>query len=185
MLDTLKEWDRTLFVFLNNLGIEPLDSFWIFVTQIESWTALFILFAVIIFNYYKGKKGILVFLFAVAAFAITLLCTELTKEFVARLRPNNELGLANLIRTLQKPTSYSFFSGHASTSMAITTFMVLAIRSFNKWIFLAFLWPLLFMTSRIYVGVHYPSDILVGALVGVIIGGVFHKVSQRALQPLK
>ena len=57
MLQTLKEWDRELFIWLNSLGIERFDSFWIFVTQIESWIPLFIFFFTIIFMKYGFKKG--------------------------------------------------------------------------------------------------------------------------------
>lgn len=181
MLETLQQWDRDLFIFLNNLGIEAYDSFWVFVTQIESWILLFVAFLFIVFYYYKWKKGIVVFLLILSCFAVTLLATDLTKEFVARLRPNNEQLLSDLIRVLQKPTTYSFFSGHASTSMAITTFMVLAIKRFNKWIYLAYLWPLIFMLSRIYVGVHYPSDILIGALVGTGFAFLFHTITKRII----
>ena len=167
MLETLQRWDRELLVFLNNLGIETFDGFWIFVTKIESWTALFIFFAFLIFHFYKGKQAVTVFVFALLSFGLTLFLTELTKDLVARIRPNNAAEMGELIRVLQHPDSHSFFSGHASTSFAITTFLALTVRKYNRWIYLAYAWPLLFVTSRIYVGVHYPSDILVGAIVGI------------------
>jgi undecaprenyl-diphosphatase len=181
MLQTLKEWDRELFVYLNSLGIERFDRFWIFVTQIESWIPLFVTFFFLIFYFYKFKKGLLALGFLLACFATTLLATDLTKEFVARLRPNNVEILGELIRILQKPTNYSFFSGHAATSFAITTFMVLAIKKFNKWILLAFVWPLIFVLSRIYVGVHYPSDLFIGALVGTSFAFLFWFICRKLL----
>jgi len=116
MFDTLKEWDRELFIFLNGLGIERFDSFWIFVTQIETWFPLFALFIFLLFYHYKFKKGLVVFLCLLGCVATTLFVTDLTKEFIARLRPNNVEALSELIRILQKPTNYSFFSGHASSS---------------------------------------------------------------------
>ncbi|RMA57782.1 phosphatase PAP2 family protein [Ulvibacter antarcticus] len=181
MIETLKTWDRELFVFLNNLGIERWDSFWILVTQIETWIPLFILFIVLIFYYYKPKNGALVVLFMVLTFIVTIFFTDLVKDFVARLRPNNVEALNDLIRALQKPTNHSFFSGHASSSFAVTTFVVLSLRKFTNWIFLAYLWPVLFVTSRIYVGVHYPSDILVGALVGTAFAMMGHFLCKRFL----
>ncbi|MGK0385593.1 MAG: undecaprenyl-diphosphatase, partial [Patiriisocius sp.] len=157
MFTTLKNWDQELFVWLNNLGLEQYDTFWVFATQIESWTALFLYFSVIVLYYHKGKKGVIMLLGIILTFIITFTLTDLTKNYVARIRPNNTTELSGLIRILQKPTSYSFFSGHASSSFSIVTFMVLSIRSFNSWIYLAYLWPLIFVMSRIYVGVHYPS----------------------------
>lgn len=179
MLETLKQWDRDLFVFLNSLGIERFDGFWIYVTQIESWTPLYVLFIILIFYYYKGKKAVTVFLFAVLTLSATFLFTALVKDYVGRLRPNNVEAFAELIRVLQKPTSYSFFSGHASSSFSITTFMVLVLHKFTKWIYLAYLWPLLFVMSRIYVGVHYPSDIFAGALVGTSFALIFYSVFKK------
>ncbi|MDC8006065.1 phosphatase PAP2 family protein [Aureisphaera galaxeae] len=169
MLETLRQWDRDLLIFLNNLGTSTFDGFWVFVTKIESWTPLFLFFAIILFYYFGKRKGIKAFFWTLITFAITLFLTDGTKLWVERLRPNNVTDLAEQLRVLQFPDTFSFFSGHASTSFAITTFMVLLLRPFTKWIYLAYLWPLLFCTSRIYVGVHYPFDILVGALVGTLL----------------
>ena len=98
---------------------------------------------------------------------MTFFFTEFAKEYFERIRPNNVESLSGVIRILQDPTSYSLFSGHASSSFVITTYIVLSLRSFSKWIFLAYLWPVIFVVSRIYVGVHYPIDIVVGATVGM------------------
>jgi undecaprenyl-diphosphatase len=114
-------------------------------------------------------------------FLLTLFLTDLTKEFVGRLRPNNAGELADLIRILQKPNSFSFFSGHASTSFAITTFVILSLRKYTRWIYLSLLWPSLFVLSRIYVGVHYPSDIIVGAGFGVLMALIFYTLSNWLL----
>tara|TARA_R100000935_G_scaffold58911_1_gene99597 strand:+ start:28898 stop:29455 length:558 start_codon:yes stop_codon:yes gene_type:complete len=182
MLQTLKEWDRELFIWLNSLGIERFDSFWIFVTQIESWIPLFLFFFVIIFVKYGLKKGFVVIFFTLVTFGVTITFTNLVKEYIARLRPNNVEAMADLIRILQKPTNYSFFSGHASSSFAVTTFVALAIRTYTKWIYITFLWPLIFILSRIYVGVHYPSDLFVGALVGTLLAFLFYWVCEKVLE---
>ena len=182
MLQTLKEWDRELFIWLNSLGIERFDGFWIFVTQIESWLPLFIFFFVIIFVKYGFKKGLIVIFFTILTFGVTITFTNLVKDYVARLRPNNVKALDEIIRILQKPTNYSFFSGHASSSFAVTTFVALAIRKYTKWIYLAFIWPLIFVLSRIYVGVHYPSDLFAGALVGTLIAFLCYWICKKVLE---
>ena len=184
MLQTLKDWDRELLVWLNSIGIEKWDSFWLFVTQIESWIALFIYFFILIFYFYGFKKGSLVIVGLFAALGVTIFLTDLTKDFVARLRPNNVEALVDSIRILQKPLNYSFFSGHASSSFAITTFVVLSLRKYHKYVYFFYLWPLLFVLSRIYVGVHYPSDLLVGALVGTTIASIMHVVCKKVLSRL-
>lgn len=182
MLQTLKEWDKELFIWLNSLGIERFDSFWIFVTQIETWFPLFLFFFAIIFIKYGFKKGLIVILFTIITFWVTLTFTDLVKDYVARLRPNNVKALGEVIRILQKPTNFSFFSGHAASSFTVTTFVVLAIRKYTKWIYLAFIWPFIFILSRIYVGVHYPSDLFVGALVGTLIAFLFYWICKKILE---
>lgn len=182
MLETLKHWDREIFIFLNSLGIEKFDEFWIFVTQISTWIPLFVLFAFLIIYYYRGRKGVIVVFFLLVTVGVTMLFTNVVKEYIARLRPNNVEAMSGLIRILQKPTNYSFFSGHASSSFSITTFMVLSLRKCTKWIYLSYLWPLIFVLSRIFVGVHYPSDILVGALVGTGFAFLFHNLCQKTLE---
>lgn len=182
MVETLKHWDRDLFVFLNGLGIEQFDSFWLFVTQIETWIPLFVLFAILIFYYYRGKKGGTVVFFLMLTFGVTIVFTGIVKEYVARLRPSNVEALGELIRVLQRPSNYSFFSGHASSSFSITTFVVLSLRSYTKWIYLSYLWPILFVLSRIFVGVHYPSDIFVGAVVGTTLAVFGHILCQRTIE---
>ncbi|MDX1463978.1 MAG: phosphatase PAP2 family protein [Marinirhabdus sp.] len=185
MLQTLKEWDRELFVWLNGLGIERYDSIWLTITQIETWIPLFVVFFGLLFYAYGFKRGLILILFTILTFVITLSFTNLVKDSVARLRPNNVEALSDLIRILQKPTNYSFFSGHSSSSFAVTTFVVLSLKRVSKWIYLAYVWPLLFVMSRIYVGVHYPSDILVGAMVGTLFAILLHWLRKKLFEKLK
>ncbi|MBT8261759.1 MAG: phosphatase PAP2 family protein [Bacteroidia bacterium] len=184
MIEQLKVWDRELFIWLNGLGVESYDAYWIFITKIESWTPIFILFLAGIIYYYRWKRGLILIGFVLLTFGLTLFLTDFTKEWVGRLRPNNSEQLAGLIRILQKPESFSFFSGHASSSFVVTTFVFLSIRKFNKWILLAYLWPILFVLSRIYVGVHYPSDIIIGAIVGILMAYFFYYISKLILNKI-
>ncbi len=177
MFCSLRYWDQDLLVWLNNLGSEPYDAFWIFVTHIESWTPLFLYFIGIVFYYHKGKKGAVLLLGGIVTFIVTLAVTDFTKTHVGRIRPNNLATLSDLLRVLKTPTSYSFFSGHASSSFCIVIFLVLCLRKFNLWVYLAFIWPILFAGSRIYVGVHYPSDILIGAFVGSLLAVLGYRCS--------
>ena len=179
MWKQIEQWDRELFVYLNNLGIEKYDSFWIFVTNPAHWIPLYILFFVLFFLVFHWKKAIFTGLFLLLTAAATYFFTNLVKGFAVRARPNNTPDLSEMIRILQEPTNYSFFSGHASTSFAATTFVVLVLSKTSKWIYLAYIWPFLFILSRIYVGVHYPGDIIVGALVGIIMAWLFFRLYNK------
>lgn len=176
MWEQLQQWDRDLFIYLNSLGIEAYDAFWIFVTKIEHWIPLYLLFFTLFFIAYKKRKALIGVGLTILVFVITLAITDTTKILVGRLRPNNTLDLADIIRILQTPDNFSFFSGHAAVSFAITTFVVLGVRQRFKWVYIFYIWPLLFIMSRILVGVHYPGDILVGALVGTAIALLFWRL---------
>lgn len=179
MFEKLLKWDRDTFVYLNGLGIEQYDAFWIFITNIATWTPLFILFIVLIFLKFPKQIAYRKMGTVLALVIFITLITHLTKETVARLRPSNDLQINTLIRILKSPTDYSFFSGHASSSFSITVLVFLFLRKKVKWAGLFFVWPLLFCASRIYVGVHYPIDILVGSLVGIISGFTFYRLYNK------
>jgi undecaprenyl-diphosphatase len=180
MLEQLNKWDRELFVFLNSLGIESYDAFWIFVTNFKHWIPLYLLFFIMFFVAFHWKKAILTSFFLVVSFVATMGFTFLVKTMSLRIRPNNQPELKDLIRILQEPTNYSFFSGHASGSFVAATFVVLCIKEKYKWIYVIYIWPILFVMSRIYVGVHFPSDLIVGALVGILFAHIFYRLSLLA-----
>ena len=170
MLDQIKQWDRELFIYLNSLGVEQYDQFWILVTQEEFWIPLYLfLLGLIFYNFKDAASRKYLLLGYLGSFAVTFGITRLIKFSVQRLRPNQVDSLKELIRVLQEPTYFSFVSGHTSTSMAITTYFVLLFRERFSWIYFLYLWPFLFASSRIYVGVHYPLDLLAGAILGVSI----------------
>lgn len=183
MFEKLLKWDRETFIYLNSLGIERYDGFWSFITHISTWIPLFILFIVLLFWRNTRKEGGYMALMMGLLILFVLALTHVTKLYVARLRPSNDEEINTLIRILQSPTDYSFYSGHASSSFAITTMLVLLLRNKIKWIWVFFLWPLLFSTSRIYVGVHFPIDIIVGAVVGMLCAWLFYALYKKFKPP--
>ncbi|TMU50829.1 phosphatase PAP2 family protein [Flagellimonas algicola] len=182
MLDQLLQWDQDVFIYLNGLGVEFWDPFWSTVTKISVWTPLFLLFlALFLLKFPKRQAFSRITAVVALAFFITLI-THWTKIGFKRLRPCDDAAINSFIRILDTPSGYSFFSGHASSSFAIALLAYLLLRSKIKWAGLFFVWPLLFTTSRIYVGVHYPLDVLVGAVVGVLSGLLFYRF-HRAIAP--
>ncbi|MDO6519238.1 phosphatase PAP2 family protein [Zobellia uliginosa] len=183
MLERILEWDRETFIYLNNLGIEDYDRFWIIVTHFSTWIPLFALFFILIFIKYPKREAIFVVLTIILMLFFVVTLTDLTKEVVARLRPNNDESINTLIRILKPSSSYSFFSGHSSSSFSATTIVVLFLRRRFKWCWLFYIWPLLFVSSRIFVGVHFPTDIMVGSLVGVFSAWLFYMLYLRLIVP--
>ncbi len=176
-LEKIIEYDKELFIKLNALGSEPFDAFWMTVTNQFSWIPLFLLLFFLIFKAYGLKKGLV--LVVVAALLVTFSdqFVNLIKDFFERLRPNNDPTINNIIRILKTPHSFSFVSGHSTTSFAVTIFMILTLRKHYKYPLLLLVWPILFAYSRIYVGVHFPIDIFAGMLLGIIEGYTFYRLS--------
>ncbi|NAY92477.1 phosphatase PAP2 family protein [Muricauda sp. JGD-17] len=183
MWKKLLEWDRDMFIYLNNLGIETYDMFWSIVTNIYTWIPLFILFIVVIYLKFPQREATYKVLTVLGLLVFILALTHFTKLSVARLRPNNSEEINTLIRILHTPVDYSFFSGHASSSFSLTLLVYLFLRKKAAWALVFFIWPVLFALSRIYVGVHYPSDLIMGALVGVCSAVVFYKLHNRVILP--
>ncbi len=163
------QWDWDLMVFLNNLSPNILDPFWTFVTQTEHWIPFYAFLLLLFFYNVHYRKGVLGISFLMLSVGFTHFLTELTKYLVQRNRPNLTEDIMANLKILYEPTNFSFFSGHASTSLAATVFIYLVLKSKFKYLGLIFIWPILFSLSRIFVGVHFPSDIIVGAFVGSII----------------
>lgn len=183
MLDQVLQWDREAFVYLNSLGIEQYDFFWSTVTKFPPWIPLFILFLSLFFIKFPKREALVAILtLLVMVFFVTTI-TDLTKHVIARIRPNNNEELNTLIRILRSPSGFSFFSGHASSSFSITTFVVLFLRHDFKWVYLFYIWPILFAMSRVYVGVHFPIDLIVGAMVGVLFAWMFYKLYFLLISP--
>ncbi|WP_375323759.1 phosphatase PAP2 family protein [Flagellimonas sp. GZD32] len=183
MLEKLLKWDRDTFVYLNGLGIEKYDTFWSTVTNITTWIPLFVLFLFLFYFKFSKKEALYKFLTVVGLVVFITAITHWTKISVARLRPNNTEEINTLIRILKSPTDYSFFSGHASSSFSITVLVYLFLKEKVKWSLLFFIWPILFAMSRIYVGVHFPIDIIVGAMVGILSGLLFYWLYQKFIAP--
>jgi len=175
MLEKVITLDKELFVFLNGLGSPMYDSFWSIITKQINWTPFFLF---IFYLLYKkiGWKNFLITLVFIAL--LILLCDQsanLFKDSVQRLRPCNDAEINGIIRIVEKRDSFSFFSGHATNSMATTVFVFLLLRKFYKHLYLLFLFPIIFAYSRIYLGLHFPLDILTGYAFGATFGILFYK----------
>lgn len=170
MLETLQLLDRDLFVYLNSLGSETFDPFWEVITKQIYWTPIFLFIAYLTYKKFGWKQTLLVVGMIAVLIALTDQTTNLIKYTVQRLRPCNNPEIADIIRAVVKRKSFSFVSGHASNSMAAAFFLFSVLRPYYKYMGFIFLWPLIFAYSRIYLGLHYPGDILAGYCFGILTG---------------
>ena len=175
--EKLIEYDKELFVYLNSLGNEHWDAFWMGVTNMLAWIPLYVFLLYLIYRAFGWKKTLFYLFFIALMVAFSDQFANLIKYTFERLRPNNDPEINTYIRILKTPRGFSFYSAHAGTSMVVSTFMYNTLKSYYKYMYLLFIWPVLFAYSRIYVGVHFPTDILTGALAGALIGYLFYRLS--------
>ena len=110
---------------------------------------------------------------------MVLICDQtvnLFKYSFERLRPCNDLEIGEIIRRVKTSSSFSFFSGHATNSMASTVLTFLILKRYYKHAYLLFLFPLIFAYSRIYLGLHFPTDILTGYAFGATCGYIAYRL---------
>lgn len=183
MLEKLLEYDTKLFLFLNNLGSPTWDNLWLAITNKITFVPLY---AILLFLLYKkfGLKSLLIFILVIALMiTFTDQITNVFKLGFARPRPCREAGLIDQMRFIAiRCGMYGFFSGHSSNSMAAAVFAGLMLRPYYKnLIFILLFWSAIVAYSRIYVGVHYPLDIICGLTFGAISGFIFYKLAKYFL----
>lgn len=177
-MEQLVELDRELFLFLNNLGNPAWDDFWNFITN---KFASIPFYALLVFFLYKAlgwKKTLLCLVLIAAVITSTDQLSNLFKHFFERPRPCRQEGVMEYARFVAvRCGRYGYFSAHAASSAALVLFLGMILRNYWKNIFsVLIVWGLLVSYSRIYIGVHYPGDILTGWIFGILIGFLFYRL---------
>ena len=174
-MQSLFEWDRAILRQINAVWHNPFfDWLMPFLRNADMWTPLYffmLLFGVI--NYKKtGWWWIL--LGAVTVMLSDFVSSDLIKQNIHRLRPCNDPALAGWLRLIPGisfPQSSSFTSSHAANHFAMAMFFYLTLKNdIGKWAILFFVWAAAICYAQMYVGVHYPVDIICGGIIGVLIG---------------
>ncbi|MFP4089194.1 MAG: phosphatase PAP2 family protein [Cyclobacteriaceae bacterium] len=171
MLQTLHELDEQLFLFLNNLNTDWLDTLMYWVTYKYTWFPFYFILILLV-SWKFGWKGLVIM--ATVAISVGLadqVTSAFMKPYFGRPRPCHDPALEGLVHTVTGCGGrYGFASAHASTTFALASSLWVLLRAWSRWFMIAFLWSSLVAYSRVYVGVHYPGDILVGAMVGFSLG---------------
>ena len=176
LLQTILEWDSWLFLKINTILTHPLlDKIFPLWRDSELWVP-FYLFLIVLAIVNFGKKAGSWILFAIINVALTdQASSSLIKNWFARIRPCNEELLVGKMRLLLEHCSggFSFTSSHATNHFGFAMFVFLTTRHlFGKWGKWLFVWAATISYGQVYVGVHYPIDIVFGALLGSGIGAL-------------
>lgn len=170
----IQRWDRVVFIKLNS---EWTNSFfdqvlpWLRISN--HWLPLY-LFLLVFVTVNFGSRGLWWFVFFVSTIALTdMTGTYLLKHNIHRLRPCSDPDFIMYVRLLLDRCAggYSFISNHAANHFGMATFFYLTFRNIiPKWAWAGFLWAGLIVYAQIYTGIHYPLDVLGGAVVGILLG---------------
>jgi undecaprenyl-diphosphatase len=179
MLEKIITLDKQLLVYLNSLGSEQFDWLWLIITKQAYWTPFFLSLLYLVYKKLGAKQTVIIVLFVAVLLAINNTITEAFKTYFERLRPCNDLQIKDIIRNVKPSNSFSFFSGHSSNTMAVALFLFLILKKEYRYFGFIFLWPVIFAYSRIYLGLHFPSDILCGYTCGLIMGFITFKIYQK------
>lgn len=170
-------YDIELFLALNNLGMPAWDGFWLFMTNKFSHIPLYLLLLFLAYHTFGLKKTLFIL---IATVILITLCDQTSNFFkisFERLRPCYNTDLDGLFRLVKQYCGgkYSFFSAHAANTMSIAVFFGLLMKQKFKYILVMLLfWSLMVGYSRIYIGVHFPLDVIVGFLVGAMYACLFN-----------
>jgi undecaprenyl-diphosphatase len=172
LITLLTELDRDLFLLLNGLHTEWLDPVMFWLTKTWVWLPLyaFLLFQVIK-NY--GKQSWVPLLgIAIVLVLADRITSGVMKPHFERLRPSHEPALQGLVHLVNnyRGGKYGFVSSHAANTFGTAVFFFLLFRKKYTWVSWLFVWAAVMTYTRIYLGVHYPGDIIAGGALGALFG---------------
>ena len=180
MWEELITYDKHLFLFLNGLGNEKWDEFWLLMTNKLGFINLLVYLLLLFLTYrFVGLKHTF---FAILTVIIMIAATDqlanLFKDGVQRLRPCYDPQVAEAMRLVKKSCGgkFGYFSAHAANHFAVALFFALLLKSRWRYIgVLLIVWASLVAYSRLYIGVHFPLDIISGTAIGLLLSILFYK----------
>ena len=190
MIEWLEHLDQQIVLFINGLYNPQLDDIMWFISDKFVWFPFYLLLFILVYSKVKLKSAILFTLLGFAAVGLAdFTATFIFKEMIGRYRPSHSEAIGHLLHFYEfkpdefyKGGQYGFVSGHATNSFVIAWLFIKRLKSFYKWITPVLLgWAITVCFSRIYLGVHYLSDIIGGMLLGTVIAFLFYKIYLKVI----
>lgn len=180
--DIIIYWDYTIWYYLNAVWHNAvLDAIIPYLRNQWTWAPLYLFLAIFMpLNF--GRKGFMWCVFFLLTFALSdYTSASIIKQHFHRLRPCNNIYLTHIVHLLVPCGSgYSFPSSHAANHFGLAVFASISLSSRFKWIWYAGLtWAALVAYAQVYVGVHFPLDVLCGGMMGCLAGFITGKVYNR------
>jgi undecaprenyl-diphosphatase len=172
----IERLDQQLFLFLNSMNSPFWDQVMHAVSGRIIWIPLYLSIVIFLVIKYK-RKFFVILLFIILAATFSDQVSVIIKNIVQRLRPCYEPALQGLVHIVNGECGgqYSFVSSHATNSFDVALLSLLFIK--KKWFTISIvIWALIIGYSRIYLGVHYPGDVICGSILGALIGWSIYKL---------
>ncbi len=173
MLESIRTLDTWLLLAVNRAQNPFLDEVMVFVSERTSWIPAYVLLIGFLIYEFRRRALLLLPLVITGVGLADIITSRLFKPFFARLRPCHDAEVSGL---LHLPNGcggqFGFLSSHAANSFALAVFLAVALapERFRALKITAFLWAILMSYSRVYLGAHYPGDVLGGAALGGLLG---------------
>ncbi len=182
-MQKLLELDKALFTVINNSWSNSVfDIILPFIRNQYTWFPFYLFLIVFALVNYKKKAWWWIFFAVVTAILSNYISSDLIKGNIYRLRPCNDPEMADTVRFLvgYRPKSSSFTSSHATNHFALASFLYYTLRPhLGKWCHLFFAWAAIICYAQVYVGVHYPLDVIAGGIIGFIFGYLSAKLYNK------
>jgi len=173
-LQHLLELDKDLLLYFNGFHADWLDPLMLLATKTIFWLPLYLFLIYLIIRYKKWDTVYFLLGVAISIVLTDQITSGFMKPFFARLRPSHEPSLEGLLHIVNNYRGglYGFASGHAANTFGVAMFVFLLFRGRYHWMSVIFLWSVFMSYTRIYLGVHYPGDIIVGIVIGLLCGWI-------------
>lgn len=175
--------DKQAMIFLNNLGSSTFDPFWILVSEKWFWIPLYVIFLYFLYKNFNKKSLIYILLFVALGITASDQIANIFKFGFERLRPCHDPSLEGLLREVKCGGKFGFYSAHSSNSFFVATYLTILLgKKIKQLPYFLFVWAAIVAYSRVYLGMHFPGDIIIGAIMGILLALFFGTLTKKVIK---
>ena len=175
--------DKQAMIFLNNLGSSTFDPFWILVSEKWFWIPLYIIFLYFLYKNFNKKSLFYILLFVALGITASDQIANIFKFGFERLRPCHDPSLEGLLREVKCGGKFGFYSAHSSNSFFVATYLTIFLgKKIKQLPYFLFVWAAIVAYSRVYLGMHFPGDIIIGAIMGILLALFFGILAKKVIR---